>query len=102
MSQLSEYEVLKGKNKNVQNGGMLITYSGTEKTYISLTGYYIDSNKFNYIGQYSLLWSGTHNGVATGKSIGYLNCTSGNVIASYVTGHEREAITLRCTQESEK
>ncbi len=102
VSQLSEYEVLKGKNKNVQNGGMLITYSGTEKTYISLTGYYIDSNKFNYIGQYSLLWSGTHNGVATGKSIGYLNCTSGNVIASYVTGHEREAITLRCTQESEK
>lgn len=102
VSQSSEYEVLKGKNKPVQDGGMLIPYSGAKNTYISLAGYYQDSNLFNYIGGSSLLWSGTNHGQSTGSSVDYLNCRSNREVSMPDMGHEREAIPLRCTQESEK
>ena len=102
VSQWSEYSALVGKGKQVQNGGILITYSTEKSTYISLAGYYFLSNEFKYIGQYSLLWSGTNNGRSTGMSIDYLKCTSSPSIEHVNNGHEREAITLRCTQESEK
>lgn len=102
VSQWSDYDALVGKGREVKEGGMLITYSGAEKTYVSLTGYYYESNKFSYIGQYSLLWSGTNNGKSSGGSIEYLRCMSDKSITHVTGGHEREAITLRCTQESEK
>jgi len=102
VSQWSEYSPLTSPKKTVtvKDGGMVLYYSNTEATYIRFTGYYYETSKFDFIGKDALLWSGTNTGETTGKSISHFRSTNGDY--RYVKGgHEREAIPLRCIQESE-
>ena len=90
-------------NKYVEDGGMLIGYdkaSPQNSTFIRFTGYY-RSNKFDGIGENSLIWTGSHSGKTdTGGTVKYFSInkevTTGKIITG---GHEQEAIPLRCIQE---
>lgn len=114
---------LKGLELNLKNsdtyktdGGMLLGYDGSgssdsNATFIRFTGYYRKAaavgelDLFAFIGKRCLMWTGSHSNKSnSGANIRYFNVSvpaSGNLTADItLTGHEREAIPLRCIQES--
>ena len=102
-----------GQGANVQNsntlgkdGGMVLAYDKNKQktTYVRFTGYYYLNTQFYYIGTAALIWCG--NKLANsdkGESVSYFRITStASTKADIVlSGHEREAIPLRCIQEKD-
>ncbi len=102
-----------GHGANVQNsntlgkdGGMVLAYDKNKQktTYVRFTGYYYLNTQFYYIGTAALIWCG--NKLANsdkGESVSYFRITStASTKADIVlSGHEREAIPLRCIQEKD-
>lgn len=104
---------LNNSNSYKTDGGMLLGYDGNgNSTFVRFTGYYrkttdggaTDKDEFASIGTRCLMWTGSHSNIPnTGGNIKYFGVTvpaSGTLTAGItLTGHEREAIPLRCIQE---
>lgn len=86
------------------HGGMVMAYDTNKKltTYVRLTGYYYLDSQFAYIGESALIWCGNKLGTASGgETVSYFKIgkTASTKASIVLTGHEREAIPLRCIQE---